>query len=72
MADKKKVFIATPMYGGMCTGFYTQSLMVMQQVFAQAVLTRPVPDDGEGWGAVGNWSAGQATATVLMGIERAV
>lgn len=38
-----------------------------QQVFAQAVLTRPVPDDGEGWGAVGNWAAGQATATVQTG-----
>jgi len=36
MTAKRKIFIATPMYGGMCTGFYTQSLLVMQQVFAQA------------------------------------
>lgn len=35
MSDQTKVFIATPMYGGMCTGFYTQSLLLMQNVFAQ-------------------------------------
>lgn len=35
MADKIKVFIATPMYGGQCTGHYTQSLLLMQAVFAQ-------------------------------------
>ena len=35
MSDQIKVFIATPMYGGMCTGFYTQSLLMMQQVFGQ-------------------------------------
>lgn len=33
MSEVTKVFIATPMYGGFCTGFYTQSLMMMQQVF---------------------------------------
>lgn len=38
-----------------------------QSVQAQAVVTRTVPDDGEGWGAVGNWAAGQATATVQAG-----
>ena len=30
-----KVFVATPMYGGMCAGFYTQSVLTMGQVFAQ-------------------------------------
>lgn len=36
MSDQQiKVFIGTPMYGGMCTGFYTQSLLLMQNVFAQ-------------------------------------
>lgn len=35
MSDQTKVFIGTPMYGGMCTGFYTQSLLLMQNVFAQ-------------------------------------
>jgi hypothetical protein len=35
MSDQIKVFVATPMYGGMCTGFYTQSLVMMQQVFGQ-------------------------------------
>ena len=25
--QKKKVFLATPMYGGMCHGLYTKSLM---------------------------------------------
>lgn len=28
-----KIFIATPMYGGMCTGFYTRSMMNLQSVF---------------------------------------
>jgi hypothetical protein len=32
---RRKVFVATPMYGGMCTGFYTQSLLMMQMVFMQ-------------------------------------
>lgn len=35
MSEQIKVFIATPMYGGMCTGFYAQSLLMMQQVFGQ-------------------------------------
>lgn len=30
-----KVFVATPMYGGMCAGFYTQSVLTMSQVFSQ-------------------------------------
>jgi hypothetical protein len=35
MTDEKEphVFIATPMYGGMCTGVYTQSMMQLQSVF---------------------------------------
>jgi hypothetical protein len=35
MSEQIKVFIATPMYGGMCTGFYAQSLLLMQNVFSQ-------------------------------------
>jgi hypothetical protein len=27
-----KLFIATPMYGGMCTGFYTQSILQLQNL----------------------------------------
>jgi hypothetical protein len=30
-----KVFIATPMYGGMCYGFYTQSLLQLNNVFRE-------------------------------------
>jgi len=30
-----KLFIATPMYGGMCTGFYMQSMLVLQQAVKQ-------------------------------------
>lgn len=30
-----KIFIATPCYGGMCTGSYTQSLLMMQAAFSQ-------------------------------------
>ena len=30
---RRKVFVATPMYGGMCTGFYTQSVLQMQMMF---------------------------------------
>jgi len=33
---KPIVFIATPMYGGMCAGFYTQSLLQSISVLAQA------------------------------------
>jgi len=29
------IFVATPMYGGMCTGFYTQSLMPMQRTLEE-------------------------------------
>ena len=29
-----KVFVATPMYGGMCSGFYMQSVMQLQQVLS--------------------------------------
>jgi len=32
---RRKVFVATPMYGGMCTGFYTQSLLSLQNAFMQ-------------------------------------
>lgn len=35
MSDRTKVFIATPMYGGQCTGFFTQSLMMLGSLFAQ-------------------------------------
>ena len=34
--EKIKVFIATPMYGGMCAGVYTQSIIMMQAVFQSA------------------------------------
>ena len=30
-----KVFVATPMYGGMCAGYYMQSVMQMQNIFSQ-------------------------------------
>ena len=30
-----KVFVATPMYGGMCAGYFTQSVQQMQNVFTQ-------------------------------------
>lgn len=34
MSDAKySVYVATPMYGGQCTGFYTQSLMLLQKIF---------------------------------------
>ncbi|UOF81560.1 dpG-synthase-like protein [Bacteriophage sp.] len=29
--QKPHIFIATPMYGGMCAGFYTQSLLLLQK-----------------------------------------
>ena len=29
------LFISTPMYGGMCTGFYTQSLLLAQRTLAE-------------------------------------
>jgi hypothetical protein len=31
---KAHVFVATPMYGGMCTGFFTQSLLTMSKVMS--------------------------------------
>lgn len=31
---KKSVFVATPMYGGMCTGFYAQSCLTLQREFS--------------------------------------
>ena len=33
MTETPKICIATPMYGGMCTGFYTRALLNMQAVF---------------------------------------
>jgi hypothetical protein len=33
--SKPHLFIATPMFGGMCTGFYTQSIVTMQKVMGQ-------------------------------------
>ena len=38
MSDTKKpiVFLATPMYGGMCTGTYTSALMQTPLAFSQA------------------------------------
>lgn len=40
-SDKKNphVFVATPMYGGMCAGFYTQSVLQLQKVFADKNIT---------------------------------
>lgn len=32
--SETKVFVATPMYGGMCSGFYMQSIMQLQQVLS--------------------------------------
>ena len=32
---KPHIFIATPMYGGMCAGYYTQSIISMLKVFKQ-------------------------------------
>lgn len=33
---KPKIFIATPMYGGMCYGFYCQSILQLQSVLSQS------------------------------------
>ena len=33
------IFVATPMYGGMCAGFYTQSLLQLQKCFAEQGIT---------------------------------
>ena len=35
MSTPTKLFIATPMYGGMCAGFYTQSILTLSNVCAQ-------------------------------------
>jgi Anp1 len=35
MLNQSKIFIATPMYGGMNAGFYTQSVLTTQQIFGQ-------------------------------------
>lgn len=35
MSLQTKLFIATPMYGGMCAGFYTQSILTLSNVCAQ-------------------------------------
>ena len=32
----KKVFVATPMYGGMCAGYYTQSVMELNMALQKA------------------------------------
>ena len=36
VVKKPHIFIATPMYGGMCTGFYTQSIISMPKLFADS------------------------------------
>lgn len=35
-ATKPHIFVATPMYGGMCAGYYTQSLLTLSNVFTRA------------------------------------
>ena len=35
MSDQRKVFVATPMYGGQCAGWYTQSIIQMGAIFGQ-------------------------------------
>jgi hypothetical protein len=35
-ATKPHIFVATPMYGGMCTGFYTQSIISLLKVCRSA------------------------------------
>jgi hypothetical protein len=32
--EMTKIFVATPCYGGMCTGYYAQSLLMMQAAFS--------------------------------------
>lgn len=34
-----KLFVATPMYGGMCTGFYTQSILQLQNLAQNSNIT---------------------------------
>ena len=35
MSDQVKLFISSPMYGGMCNGFYTQSLLQLNNVLRE-------------------------------------
>jgi len=35
MSKKGNIFVCTPMYGGMCTGYYTQSLLTLGPVLNQ-------------------------------------
>ena len=37
--DKPHLFIATPMYGGMCAGYYTQSMLTLQKQAQDAGIT---------------------------------
>lgn len=39
---KKKLFIATPMYGGQCTGFFTKALTELERFCGQAGITTHV------------------------------
>ena len=32
---EKKIFVGTPMYGGMCTGLFAQNMMIFQNICAQ-------------------------------------
>ena len=35
MEKKGNIFVATPMYGGQCTGYYTQSMLTLGPVLNQ-------------------------------------
>jgi len=35
MTVDKKIFVGTPMYGGLCTGYFAQSTMMLQAICAQ-------------------------------------
>lgn len=35
MSKQTRVFIATPMFGGQCSGFYAQGILALQGIFAQ-------------------------------------
>jgi len=37
--NKHHIFIATPMYGGMCAGYYTQAMLTLQNQAQQAGVT---------------------------------
>ena len=32
----KKIFVATPMYGGQCAGYYTQSIMELNMLLQKS------------------------------------